>query len=174
MYPQAAFPTKEFPLPLPIRGKKKVNDGSEKRDSMDVNMSAKQPLQEQPSRLYNADVDRYLLDSRYVDDKGNTMHGLARHYDKHVEEYEANKKDNQGDAKDKTAAFRRFLESPDAQQIQHHEGRGALMVAFEKWWMQGGDKLAAAGTVSPQDSEQARRRNTKDFIDEVAFLPTSL
>jgi hypothetical protein len=48
------------------------------------------------------------------------------------------------------------------------------MMAFEKWWMQGGDKLATAGTVSPQDSEQARRRNIKDFRDEVAFLPTSL
>lgn len=175
IYPRAAFPTLDSPSSSTIKGRVDTGDG-QKRDSMDANAPKTLP-QGVPGRLWNPKVGGYLVDGRYVDSEGNTLHFLAKYYDEHFEEYEAEKKDSQGDAKDKNSAFRRFLESSEAQQIPHAGGNGALMKAFEKWWAAGGDKIGAKEVVKvlpdEADTMEKKTKGVKDKVQEASQVATT-
>ena len=107
-------------------------------------------------------VKKFLLNGRYIDQAGHTLHNVAGYYDDHAKEYENRVKDNQGDSRDINAAFRVFVETPGAEEVRKSCGNKAMMVAFEEWWRRGGFKAVTGKVVN--DEEQNK---SVDFRDKV-------
>lgn len=164
-YPVAAFPTRDHPPPR--SAKVKADEESPQRDSMDAN----RPMRDQspPSgERFNKLIGGYLYKGAYIDREGHTMHFLAEYYDNHASEYERERRDQQGDAKDKNAAFRIFMDTPLAQQAQFQQGKTGLMAAFQMWWANGAGSLASNGDEAQNNGVANGKTSGKVVKDKVS------
>lgn len=163
-YPDAAFPTLDFPTAIAVRGNASIAPVA-KRDSMDIWVS-KSPTgissQAANQGQILPKVEKFVLDGRYIDAAGNTLHGLAAYYDAHLHQYENEHHDSQGDSREKNAAFKLFLETPEAEQAMRPGagGNGLVTEAFDRWWKKHGMKSVLKSSAEDMN-------HIKAFKDEV-------
>lgn len=144
--------------------KAEKSNGKMKRDSMDPRLSLVgnqvKSMEQNEDNLPNVQI--YFDQGRWIDLDGNTLHGLATYYDKHAEEYESENKDKEGDSRARNKAYGAFIETVEAAQANLSGGRAGVMMAFEKWFSEGGARAYA--TCSGLEEEP---KTSKDFNDEV-------
>ena len=173
--PSAAFPTLDAPPPIRRLRDTSKRVGNTRRDSADVGdlpehnslLSSHKRQRDSEKTLAHETIlpriKRYLLDDRYIDPWGKTLHGVAAFYDSHADIYEAQKQDNRADSPSRDMAFAQFLETGEAELARQTQGRASLPAAFEHWLALGGANARSALSMAATNAD----RKASEFKDKV-------